>query len=97
MVEIAAWRSIKSILKKHADLQREECKENDVRKVRDILLDEDSQENHPRDIAFRMGDIYWNVVKTCLTGKFGAPEGAKEQLLSVYQRDVVGELSRCII
>jgi serine/threonine protein kinase len=97
MVEIAVWRCINSILKKHTDLQREECKENDVRKVRDILLDEDSQENHPRDIAFRMGDIYWKVVKTCLKGEFGVPKGAEEQLLLAYQRDVVGELRRCVI
>ena len=97
LVEIAVWRSAKSILKKHADLQRGECKENDVRKIRDILLDEDSQENHPRDIAFRMGEIYWNVVKLCLTGDFGVPKSAQEQLTLAFERDVVGQLRRCVI
>ena len=97
LVEIAVWRSVKKILKNHTDLQREESKESDVRRVREILLDNNSQENHPRDIAFRMGDIYWKVVHLCLTGDFGVPRDANEQLAAVFERDVVEQLRRCVI
>ena len=97
LAEIAVWRSIKTILKKYQDLQREESKEGDIRKVRDILLNEDSLENYPRDIAFRMGDIYRNVVEICLSGDFGVPRAATDQLTTAFSQQVVDRLRECVI
>lgn len=97
LAEIAVWRSIKTILKKYQDLQREECMEGDIRKVRDILLNEDSLENYPRDIAFRMGDIYRNVVEICLSGDFGVPKAATDQLTTAFSQQVVDRLGECVI
>lgn len=94
LAEIAVWRKIRQILVRHQALQHEECQENDARKVRDILLNEDSEENHPREIAFRMGDIYRNVVNVCLTGQFG-PNGSN--ILATFEQLVVKQLSRCLI
>lgn len=94
LVEIAMWRSIKTILRNHQKLQGEECGENDARKVRDILLDE-SQENIPREIAFRAGDTFREVIRVCLTGEFGA--GGPDRWLGEFSRRVAEELERCTI
>lgn len=93
MVEIAVWRRIEQILGRHQALQGEECMESHARKVRDILLDDDSEENHPRDIAFRMGDIYRDVVKVCLKGDFGVIQDP----LNAFKERVVDQLGRCVI
>lgn len=97
LFEIAVWRSLKTILKKHENLQKEECKESDVRRVRDIILDEDSLENHPRDIAFRMGDIYCDVIERCLKGDFEVPRAGTDELTAGFSRYVVDRLRECVI
>lgn len=96
LAEIAVWRPIEKILRRHQELRAEECREGDARRIRDILLDEHSQENHPADIRFRMGEIYYRVVEICLRGNFGAPADDIE-LLAVFARRIVDELGRCVI
>lgn len=98
LFEIAIWRSVKTVLKKHDSLQKEESKESDVRRVRDILLDEDSWENHPGDIAFRMGDVYRAVVERCLKGDFDVASTATgDELTAAFSRHVVERLHECVI
>ena len=61
LVEIAVWWPVLKILQKAQEVRGENCREEDARKVRDILLNEDSDDNHPRDIAFRMGDRFLSI------------------------------------
>ena len=95
MVEIACWRSIDDILRKFQELNGEECKEEDARKVKDILLDKDTPDNYPREVAFKMGDIYCRAVEKCLRGNFGAEDG--RELLDAFKTHVIDELGRCVI
>ena len=68
--------------------------ESDARKVRGILLDNNSEDNHPREIAFRAGKIYRNVVNICLSGDF--KDKSRAGLLKGFEDDVVNQLGRCV-
>jgi hypothetical protein len=85
---------MEELLVKHRELRGKECKEVDVRKVREILTD-DLAVGSTRDVAFRMGDIYRGAVEVCLKGDFGANDGP--DLLESFNRRVICELDRCII
>jgi hypothetical protein len=96
LVEIAKWHSMRFILKRHYAYELKECGEEGMKKVREILLDPDSKENHMADVAFRMGDIYRNVVEVCLTGNFGV-QGTGDELLEEFRRRVLEPLAKCCI
>ena len=82
------------LVARYGDLRGEECKEEDLKKVREILMRHDSP-GGPIDIAFRMGDIYRRVVEVCLNGSFGADGGP--QLLESFRQRVICELDKCVI
>lgn len=94
MVEIACWKPIEELLRKNKEFQGEECKEEDLQRVRDILMDNQAQ-GSPRDVAFRMGDIYRKAVEVCLNGDFGADDGP--DLLESFNRRIICELDKCVI
>ncbi|RYP42655.1 hypothetical protein DL767_000024 [Monosporascus sp. MG133] len=94
MVEIACWKPLASLLTKSRELQGTECKEEDIRRVREILKRYEFP-GSPVDIAFRMGNIYRQVVEVCLDGNFGASDGPC--LLASFRQRVISELDRCII
>lgn len=97
LVEIAVWRSLKSILGKHQNLQKEQCKESDIREVGRIILDENSRDNHLGDIAFRMGDIYCDAVERCLKGDFIGQRENPDAQTSAFSHHVVSRLGECVI
>ncbi len=82
------------LLAKCQDLQGDECKEVNLKKVRETLMRHDSL-GSPPDVAFRMGDIYRRVVEVCLNGTFGAEDGP--HLLESFRQQVVCELDKCVI
>lgn len=92
LVEIGLWRPLQDILKSHSQLSGEEGSERDFRKVRDILLYEDTITSYLREIAFHMGDIYRGVVEECLLGDFGVAARADDQLMSAFKERVVMQL-----
>jgi hypothetical protein len=94
MVEIACWRPMEILLTRYKELRGEECREEDVKKVREILMDNQAQ-GGPRDIAFMMGDIYRGAVEVCLNSDFGADDGP--DLLASFNRRVICELGKCVI
>jgi hypothetical protein len=96
LVEIVKWHSIQHILRYHYKSEFKECGEEEVKKVREILLDPDSKDNHMADVAFRVGDIYRNVVEVCLTGNFGV-QGTGDELLEEFRRRVVDPLAKCCV
>lgn len=101
LVEIAKWQSMKTISSHDQTFHGQtgpdrEIKPKDARQVRDMLLNRDSQEDHLRDIEFRMGEIYCKVVETCLTGRFGE-SGEDLEALREFGSRVVNELGRCVI
>lgn len=89
------WKNIRDILEQHPALQLKESKESDIRKVRDILLDHNSDENHPREISFLVGNIYRDVVKICLRGDF--EDKSDRGLLEAFEREVVNKLARHLV
>ena len=97
-VEIALWKPMKTALQKHQKFQGKECQERDAQKIRGILLNEDSeaQDNHPRNIAFGMGDIFLNVITVCLKGDFATSE-SQSDILNSFNTRVINQLERCII
>lgn len=94
MVEIACWKPMEELLIKYRELRGEECKEEDIKKVREILMDNQAL-GSPRDVAFRMGDIYRGAVEVCLKSDFGADDGP--DLLASFNRRVICELGKCVI
>lgn len=92
MVEIACWKPLVKILAQARELQGTECKEEDLKRVREILKKYGSPGSGV-DIAFRMGSIYRNVVDACLDGKFDANDGP--DLLDSFRRRVIDELGSC--
>jgi hypothetical protein len=94
MVEIACWKPMEELLMKYRELRGEECKEEDIKKVREILMDNQAL-GSPRDVAFRMGDIYRGAVEVCLKSDFGADDGP--DLLASFNRRVICELGKCVI
>lgn len=97
LLEIAIWRSLKSILEKHTSLQRDQCSENEIKEVSNIILDEDSRENHLGEIAFRMGDIYRDVIERCLRGDFVRLRDTPDMQTIAFSREVVERLGKCVI
>jgi len=93
MFEIACWRPLDGILQKFQELRGEECREEDVKRVQAILLDKNSVENYPKDIAFRMGEIYKGVLEKCLTGT----SIDDQEVLEAFKKHVIDELGRCVI
>lgn len=85
---------MEELLAKHDAFHGAECKGQDVQRIREILRDNRNQ-GSPRDVAFRMGDIYRKVVQVCLDGDFGAADGP--DLLESFNRRVITELGRCVI
>ena len=96
-VEIAVWWPVLKILQKAQELRGETCREEDARKVRDILLNEDSDGNHSSDIAFRMGDRFLSIVRTCLRGEWDISRDQSAFVVDTFQRKVVDELGRFVI
>lgn len=48
-------------------------------KIKEYLLDPTTEENIPRDLEFRMGEIYTKVVLACLRGDFLCRDGEGEE------------------
>ncbi|KAG8533859.1 uncharacterized protein KY384_001600 [Bacidia gigantensis] len=98
LVEIAWWSPMETILRKHQELQGEECLETDVEKVQDTLLDRDvySAEQYQAVLTFTMGDIYRDVVNACLKSDFDV--GVNESmLLESFERRVLGPLQKIVV
>jgi len=92
MVEIACWKPLAKVLAQASELEGTECKEDDIRRVREIL----KQYGAPGsgvDIAFRMGSIYRKAVDVCLDGDFDAHDG--QDLLDSFRQRVIAELASC--
>lgn len=95
MVEIACWKPLASLLARSRELQGgETCSEDGIRKIREILRRYESP-GSPVDVAFRMGNIYRQVVELCVDGSFGTDSGPG--LLAAFRERVIRELDRCII
>ncbi|KAI9769612.1 MAG: hypothetical protein M1839_003614 [Geoglossum umbratile] len=92
LVEIAHWQPMRRLMRNHQNLRGKECKEDDIKNVRAILLDRDSEENHLREVEFRMGTIYRSVVELCLKGDFGPGDP-----LAAFLGGVVDQLGRCVV
>ena len=95
MIEIACWKAMEDLFAHHKEFQGEECKEDDIQKIRGILLGNQGAQGNLNDVAFRTGSIYAKVVEVCLKGDFGADDG--EELYESFQRRVIRELDRCVI
>jgi hypothetical protein len=98
MIEIACWKAMNDLLKENKtnkSLRGDECKEEDFRELRNIILSKGGSKGNLNDVAFRIGDIYAKVVEVCLRGDFGAEGGT--ELLNSFQHRVIHELQRCVI
>ena len=86
------------ILKEHQELQGEECSESDVKKVQDILLDRDdySTKQYQATLAFKMGEMYRDVVNVCLKGDFTLGVDDSE-LLKSFEERVLGPLQKIVV
>ena len=96
-IEIAVWRPVWEILQKAQELQGETCREEDARNIRDILLIEYSEDNHLRDIAYRMGDRFLSIIRACLRGEWNISGDQSASVMDTFQRKVVDELGRFVI
>ena len=97
LVEIALWQTIQEILLKHQGLKAKECRRQDAVKIRGILLGEvEDDENYMRQVAFRAGDRYAEVVELCLRGDFGRSP-TEDQILNVFTDRVLNKLKSCVI
>jgi len=83
------------LLARYEELQGEECKEENLKRVRQILNRRDSP-GGSIEIAFRMGDIYRGAVEACLDSTFGT-SSSPQLLLECFRQRVVHELDRCVV
>ena len=99
LVEIARWRPVRHVLERrvHVDEVTTPDSQKLRQNIREILLDDEAAENYPKDIEFRMGNIYANVVSLCLSGDFGVPEDNSQEMEEIFFNKVIRPLETCVI
>lgn len=93
LLEIGQWEALDSI----CNSQIRSALNKDVNLLDTVTHGSDGKTLLKR-LRYNAGDIYHDVVKTCLTGDFGVAEAApaKEWHLA-FLKGVVLELERCVV
>ena len=102
LLEIAKWRTIDKIMSSTYKFELSETTPiEDFQRVRSKLLDEDSPASCMKDVEFRAGTIFANVVRCCLNGSMDIPGDStatgNSTTLELFFRNVVVELEKCRI
>ena len=97
LLEIGEWRSLKSLVKKVVDLEKQPPLV-ELAKVRPFLLDETPQ-GGLHTLKYRMGDIYARVTKMMLRGEIPEIYASEKGESSIFRPDIldiaVRELDKC--
>lgn len=102
LLEIAEWRSLRSIVaNKVVDFSQKDVPLEQIAKVKPFLLDEAG--SGTEKLTARMADIYGRVTRMCLSGTIDNGEGVEhaEQEVTLFGPDLldtaVQELEKCVI
>jgi hypothetical protein len=105
LVEIAEWRSLRSVVAQVVDVRQEKVLLDQIEKVKPFLLRDEGCGGKAK-LGFRMGGIYSKVTRMCLNGtveagdetgvwteEIGLDRGFQPSLLDIAVR----ELEKCVV
>jgi HET-S-like prion-inhibition and propagation protein len=95
MIELAKWKPMKHIAKQFTDTRR--CSPSDRARLHKELISVDSDVS--TDIAFRAGDVYAEVVQSCLNGLRLCHDDSldSEAIQDRFVDKVVKPLAKCVV
>ena len=100
LLEIGEWRSLKSLVERIVDVNRNDVSLDQLAAVKPFLLDE-SAKGGLGMLKFRMGDIYAKVTRMMLSGEMPETSEKWKGAEVTFQPDLleiaIFELERCII